>query len=170
MRDGRSYTLDIKRSIHASLIWDAKQLGEEETDRPSGYDDAHWYVQPRLLNDVRLDADTVSELAVMTCTRWHKGWLAQITYIDIPKGSGLIAAAIDTGTELTFADESVRAVELVVSMCDGASMDTSFGYARGRSADHMLRNTIGHRTGCTCLSMLAQLACRMGTNTLCSRR
>ena len=109
--NGRSYTLDIKRSIHASLIWDAKQLGEEEAERPPGHDDACWYAQPRLPDDVRLDADAVSELAVMTCTRRHNGWLAQITYIDVFKRSRLIAAAIDTGTELTFVDKSVRAGE-----------------------------------------------------------
>ena len=102
--NGRSYALDIKRSMHASLVWDAKQLGEEEAERPLGHDDACWYEQPRLLDALGHDADAVKELAVMTCTRWHNGWLAQIIYIDVPTGSGLIAAAIDTGTELTFAD------------------------------------------------------------------
>ena len=116
MRDGRAYTLDIKRSMHASLTWDAEQLGEEEAERPPGHDDACWYERPRLLNAIRRDTDAARELAVMTCARWHNGWLAQITYIDVPKGSGSIAAAIDTGTELTFADKSVRADEPDVTM------------------------------------------------------
>ena len=88
--------------------------------RPPGHDDACWYVQLRLPNDVRLDADAdaVRGLAVMTCARRHNGWMAQIAYIDISKGSGLVAAATNTGTELTFVDGSVRVDELDILMCN----------------------------------------------------
>ena len=96
--NGWSCTLDIERSIHASLIWYDKQHRGEETKWSPGREGACWYKQSRLHDVVEHDADTTKMPALKNCTRWNSEWLVNNVDIDGIKWFGQTAAAVYTGT------------------------------------------------------------------------
>ena len=74
----------------------------------------------------------MKEPALMTRTRWHYEWLVHIVCVDGLKRFGQTAAAVYTGTVLAFADGSVWADELDVSICD-KDIDARFLWVRVRA-------------------------------------